>query len=88
MMELLSALVLVHFLCLPKENEPKERPLFQRHFLTYSVKNQLTWPKFSTGFREFLTAMTTYAVEKELALHRPGAAHHLVTKPTTQRDIY
>jgi len=22
----------VHFLCLPKENEPKEKALFQRHF--------------------------------------------------------
>ena len=28
----------VHFLCLPKENEPKERALFQRYFSLFKRK--------------------------------------------------
>jgi hypothetical protein len=56
--------VIVHFLCLSKENEPKEKTLSQKAFLQLTLQNQGQWPKLPTGIRQFLTAITPYAAAK------------------------
>jgi hypothetical protein len=59
-----SPIFIVHFLCLPKENEPKERALSQKAFLQLALQNQGQWPKLPTGIRQFLTAIVPYAAAK------------------------
>jgi len=54
----------VHFLCLSKENEPKEKTLFLRYFSPWG-ENRKKAPKFLPRLQKFLTEPSRYTEEKE-----------------------
>ncbi|OYU83402.1 MAG: hypothetical protein CFE24_11450 [Flavobacterium sp. BFFFF2] len=55
----------VHFLCWPKENEPKERAFLARITVIFACgKTSFAWPKIPPRLQDFLRLaklMTTYA---------------------------
>ena len=54
----------VHFLCLSKENEPKEKTLFLRYFSPQG-ENRKKAPKFFPRLQKFLTEPSCYTEEIE-----------------------
>jgi len=56
-----ASLLFVHFLCLPKENEPKERAPFAEAFLQLPLQNQSAQPKGGPRLPAFLTVGPPYA---------------------------
>jgi len=64
-----SNYVSVHFLCLPKENEPKEKALSRQVFFKDRLKkslfkNHISKAKFSPRLQKFLTLLKYYTYDK------------------------
>ena len=57
-------MMLIHFLCLSKENESKEKTLFLRYFRLIR-QNRKKAPKFSPRLQKFLTKPSRYTEDKE-----------------------
>ncbi|MBQ4821521.1 hypothetical protein [Aquimarina sp. MMG016] len=56
-----------HFLCLPKENETKEKALFSRYFFRLRRKNQICFAKIFPRLQDFLTQNKSYTGEKRFS---------------------
>jgi len=58
----------VHFLCSPKENEPKEKALSRQVFFKdikkNIFKNHISKAKFSPRLQKFLTLLKYYTYDK------------------------
>jgi len=63
----------VHFLCSPKENEPKEKALSRQVFFKDRLKkpffkNHISKAKFSPRLQKFLTLLKYYTYDKEFMI--------------------
>ena len=59
------------FSLLAQRKRTKRKGTFSKAFFDFScfkIKNRSQIPKFSTGFRKFLTGFVHYAVEKDLVI--------------------
>ena len=66
------SMAVVHFLCLPKENEPKEKALFPRYF--WQRPKPSPFAKFVSKASKILNANGSYTAEKEFS-YRPKPSH-------------
>ena len=71
-------LINVHFLCLPKQNEPKEKALFQRNFACYYQKIKTVHMLHNQQSRPYSFPVGAHEnIRKERKLYEP---HEMTNK--------